>query len=310
MKEKLMGILGDYVVMTLAVFLYVFSWEAFMIPNGMSSGGLTGLCTILQFATGGAIDVSASYLVANVFLLIIGFMVLGKAFGFRTIYCIALSTLLFKVVGSLDALKAVEGNFLFINERFLIPVIAGFMEGLALGIIFRVGGSTGGTDIVALFFNKFWPVSPGKVFLVMDFIIITAILTLPGKSFSDMIYGYLMMIASTAMVDFIIIGQKSSVQIMVFSDKFDQIADYIINKMERGVTVLRAQGWYTKLEKDVLLIVLNRKELHEVTRMIKEIDPKAFVSVSQTSSVYGEGFDEIKTGLDVKKKIRNSNVGS
>lgn len=302
MKPKALNILSDYLIMTVGVALYSLAWELFMIPNEMSSGGLTGLCTILQFATGGLIDVSTSYLAANAFLLIIGFIFLGNAFGVRTIYCILLSTVLFKLFGSLDVLKCLPGNFLFIPERLLIPLVAGLLEGLGLGIIFVTGGSTGGTDIVALFFNKYWPISTARMFLIIDAVIITSIMILPDKTLSDMIYGYLMMAASITAMDFVMVGQKSSVQLLVFSPKYEQIADYIIDKMDRGVTVLHAQGWYTKQEKDVLLIIISRKQLHEVKKAIKSIDHGAFVSVSQAHGVYGEGFEEIKVGYEAHKK--------
>lgn len=306
MQNKALNILSDYLILTVGVALYSLAWELFMIPNGMSSGGLTGLCTILQFATGGAIDVSSSYLAANVFLLILGFIFLGNAFGIRTIYCIALSTLLFKLFGSLEVLHSLPDHFLYIPERLLIPVLAGLIEGIGLGTIFVTGGSTGGTDIVALFFNKYWPISTAKMFLIMDMLIITLIMFLPGKTLSDMIYGYLMMAASITAMDFVMVGQKSSVQMLVFSSRYKDIADYIIDHMDRGVTVLHAQGWYTKQEKDVLLIILSRKQLHEIKKVIKDIDRTAFVSVSPAHGVYGEGFEEIKVGFEGTKKNKLS----
>lgn len=300
-NTKLYTDIKEYIIMTLAVMVYSLTWECFMVPNEMASGGMTGLCTIIQYATDGAIPVSLSYGVINVVLLLVAFAVMGASFGVRTIYCIALSTVMFEVFGSMEFLHATPGHFFFVQEKFLIPVIAGILEGIALGVVFRMGGSTGGTDIIALFVNKYWPVSPGKVFLYCDLVIISAILLLPGRHFADMIYGYLMMIGSTAMVDYVMVGKKSSVQLLVFSDNYEEIADYIINVLDRGVTVLRAQGWFTKAEKDVLLIISSRNQLHEITRIVKEMDPKAFVSVTQTHSVYGEGFEEIKTGLDRKK---------
>lgn len=305
MKQKVLKVLSEYIAMTVGVALYSLAWEFFMIPNGMSSGGLTGLCAILQFATGGAIDVSVSYLAVNVLLLVLGFIFIGNNFGLRTIYCILLSTALFKYFGTVDVLHCLPDHILFIPERLLIPIIAGLIEGIGLGTIFNHGGSTGGTDIVALFFNKYWPISTAKMFLIMDACIITAIMLLPGKTLSDMIYGYLMMVSSVSIMDFVMVGQKSTVQLLVFSDKYKEIADYIISRMDRGVTVLHAQGWFTKTEKDVLLIILSRKQLHEIKKVIHSLDSKAFVSVSEAHSVYGEGFDEIKVGFKVHSDKQN-----
>lgn len=302
MREKITRIIADYLVMTLGCLLFAFAWEGLVIPNGMSSGGLMGLCTIVQYATGGFLSASVLYMVLNVLLLIFAFAAMGLGFGFKTIYCILMTSVLMQVLSGLEWLHAVPGNFLYVQDPVLVPLLAGLFEGVGLGLVFKYDGSTGGLDILALFVNKHWPISTGKFFLICDCIIITSILFLPDKVLGDMVYGYLMMVVSAFMVDFITVGAKSSVQLMVFSAKRDEIADYIINEMDRGVTMLRAQGWYTKQEKDVLLVILRKKQLYGITKVIKSIDPKAFVSVSQTSSVYGEGFEEIKAGIEKKKK--------
>ena len=299
--EKLRAVIGDYLLMTLGVVLYCASWECFMIPNGMSSGGLTGLCTVIQYATGGRLQVSFLYAVINVFLLLLAFAVMGARFGFKTIYCIALASLVFKLFSLLPQTHSVEGQFLYIPEKFLIPAIAGLMEGVGLGVIFRNGGSTGGSDILALMVNKFWPVSPGRFFLVTDCVIVLSMLLLPDKAFGDLVYGLIMVLISAPVVDAVLIGGRSAVQMMVFSDKYDQIADYIIHEMDRGVTAIQAVGWYTQQEKRVLLVVMRQKEVHQVTRTIKDLDQKAFISVSPANNVYGEGFEEIKSGIPVKK---------
>lgn len=307
MKVSFKAILSkvlEYLVLSLGTLLFCAGWDCFMIPNGLSSGGITGLCAVLQYATNGVIPVDLSYAVINVILLVLGFIFLGGRFGIKTIYCIALSTILFWLLPEVEAIKSLPGHFLYVRETMLLPLIAGLMEGVGLGIILRAGGSTGGTDILAMMINKRWPVSPGQFYLVSDFIIISSILFLPDKAFSDMVYGYLMMLVSAAMVDYVVVGSKQSVQVMVFSEHYDQIADYIINDLERGVTVIKAQGWYTKKDRQVLLILVRKNQLSEVTSAIKKIDKDAFVSVCRTSSVYGEGFEEIKTGIS-RKFIRN-----
>ncbi|MBQ2151029.1 MAG: YitT family protein, partial [Bacteroidales bacterium] len=154
----------------------------------------------------------------------------------------------------------------------------------------------------ALMINKYWPVSLSKVFLISDIIIVAALLFLPDKAFTDMVYGLVEIITFSAIIDYVVGGDKSSYQLLVFSDRYADIADHIINNMNRGVTVLSAQGWYTKKDKNVLLILINRKQLPSLTKVIKEVDPRAFMSVSSTNNVYGEGFDEIKTGFKRKNK--------
>jgi len=292
----------DYIVLSVGTLLYCMAWDSFMIPNNIASGGLTGGCTIIQFATNGAIPVEYSFILTNALLLLIGFWVLGKGFGFKTIYVIALSTFLFHFLPGFDCLRALPGRPLYVDEKVLIPIIGGVLEAIGVGMIFIKGGSTGGTDVLALIINKFWPVSPGKVYVCTDIFIIASILLVPGKTFQDMIYGYIAMVTFSVGIDYVLLGNKSTVQILVFSHKYSEIADYIIKEMDRGVTALDAIGWYTKEERKVLLILVRKAQLPMITKAIKNIDHKAFVSISPASGVYGEGFEEIKTGISRKKK--------
>ena len=301
-RKKVFGQIRDFFWLTLACFIFAFAWEGFMIPNGLSAGGMMGLCTVLQYATAGVIKAQYSYIVVNGLLIIIAVWAMGIGFGFKTIYSIAVSSLAMQLLGSMDFLHCLPGQFFYVRETLLIPVIAGVLEGVGIGMVIRYGGSTGGTDIVALMINKFWPVSLSKAVLIMDFFIIALILFLPGKTFADMIYGIVEIVLFSTVLDFVVAGQKSSYQLLVFSDHYQKIADHIINDLERGVTVLKAQGWYTKMDKNVLLILISKKELTNLMKEIKKTDPRAFMSVSPTSSVYGEGFEEIKAGITNNRK--------
>lgn len=300
--NKIFKHIWDYGVLTFGIVIYCLAWTSFLIPNGIASGGGTGLCTIVYFASGGAIPVSVSFFVLNAILLIIGFMALGKAFGIKTIYAIILSTLLFDLFPDLDWTVTFD-------NKLLIAIVGGIVEAIGIGLVLLRGGSTGGTDIAAMIVNKYWPVSPGKVYLYSDIFIIASILLVPGKTIEDMIYGYVVMVTFSFMVDFVLLGQKSSVQILVFSNRYKEIADKVLT-MNRGVTALSSVGWYSKAEGKVLLIVVRQNELHSVVSLIKNIDQKAFVSVSSASGVYGEGFDEMKTGLSLKKKSQNKEMVS
>lgn len=301
-RRKLLSTVKDYLILTVASFLFAFAWEGFMIPNGMSAGGMMGLCTIVQYATGGFIQAQYSYIVINAVLIIVAVLAMGIGFGFKTIYCIVVSSLAMGLVGGLDFLHSASGEFLFIQERVLIPVFAGAIEAIGIGLILRYGGSTGGTDIISLMVNKYWPISLSMIYLVTDVIICSLLLFLPEKNFSDMCYGLEELVVFSLMIDIVVGGKRSSYQLLVFSEHYKEIADHIITNMDRGVTILKAQGWYTKKDKDVLLILINQKELPSLTRVIKEVDPRAFMSISSTNNVYGEGFEEIKTGVSLKKK--------
>ncbi len=301
-KIDVKKVLRDYFILTIACFFFAMAWECFMIPNGMAAGGMMGLCTIIQYATGGLIQAQFSYVVINAVLIIIAVMLMGIGFGFKTIYCIVVSTLAMGLVSRLQTLHCVPGGFFYIQERVLIPIVAGAFEALGIGLVLRYGGSTGGTDIVALMVNKYWPVSLSTTFLVADLIICSLLLFLPGKNFSDMCYGLEEVCVFSMLIDTVVGGKRSSYQLMVFSDKYGEIADHIIKNMDRGVTVLKAQGWFTKKDKNVLYILISQRELPALTKVIKETDPRAFMSVSPTNNVYGEGFEEIKTGMKLGKK--------
>ena len=295
-------LVNDFIILTVACFIFAIAWEAFMIPNGMSAGGMMGLCTVIQYATGGLIPAQYSYFAVNALLIIVAVIAMGIGFGFKTVYCIIMSSVAMEIIASVPEIHSVAGQFLYVRETLLIPIIAGLLEAIGLGLVLRYGASTGGTDIIAVMINKYWPVSLSKVFLVSDIIIVAALLFLPDKSFTDMVYGLVEIIVFSGIIDYVVGGDKSSYQLLVFSDHYADIADHIIKNMNRGVTVLSAQGWYTKKEKNVLLILLNRKQLPGLTKVIKEVDPRAFMSVSSTNNVYGEGFDEIKTGFKRKNK--------
>ena len=305
MKGKILTIFKEYLILTIASFIFAAAWECFMIPNGMSAGGMMGLCTIIQYATADAIPAQVSYIAINAVLMVIAVLAMGIGFGFKTVYCILVSTLAMSLISGIEVLHSVPGEFLYIEERVLVPIFAGVLEAVGIGLILRFGGSTGGSDIVALMINKYWPVSLSTTFLIMDLFICAALLLLPGKTFSDMCYGLEMLVVFSFMVDMVVGGKKSSYQLFVFSEKYDVIADYIINKMERGVTVIQAQGWYTKKTKEVLMILISQKELPSLNKAIKAIDPRAFMSISTTNNVYGEGFEEMKTGVKLTKKKRD-----
>ena len=301
-KNALWEKIWDYVLITLGCAIYVVAWTSFMLPGGIVSGGLTGACAILSMGTGVPVDIY--YITFNVILILLATFIMGISFGAKTIYAILLSTVLLRVMGSesMNFLKCMPGEALYLDDRILVPLIGGLLEAVGIGLILQRGGSTGGIDIFVLLINKFWPVSPGKVYLYFDVIIIASLLLIPGHTFSDVIYGYVAMAAFTFSVDFVLMGRKSTVQLMIFSEKYPDIADYINREMDRGVTVLKATGWFSKSDRPVLLVLVRKYQLTEVTRAVKDVDPKAFVSVVPANDVYGEGFGEIKAGIERNKK--------
>ena len=294
MKNDYLKIAKEYLLITIGLFLYCWSLTSFRIPNGISGGGVTGLATVIQYATNGFVPVSLSYLLINVCLVTMGTLVLGKGFGFKTIYCILLASVMLKVLPDLIPWYS------DIEEPFINALLGGAIGGVGICMIFLQGGSTGGTDIIALIIGKYREISPGTVFMWCDLMIIGSIMFLPEKGLQDVVYGYIQMVSFTYTLDMLLTGNKQSVQILIFSSKYKEIADTLVHQKDKGVTALSATGWYSQCESKVLLVVVRKYGLNEVMKTIKEIDERAFTSVSQVQSVYGRGFDQIKAGGKIK----------
>ena len=300
-RKVLVGIF-DYLVITIGVVLFVVAWTSFLLPNNMIDGGLTGASALLGMVTGISVDVW--YFGINILLLVLAWFILGKAFGVKTVYAIVLSSALFRFLGdeSMRCLWSVEGELFYVGDGLLVPIIGGLLEAVGLSLIIIRGGSTGGTDILALIVNKFWPITIGRFYLMADFVVISLLMFVPGHNFTNVVYGYVTMGVCAYVLDLIMLGKESSVQVLIFSDKIKDIADYITRDMQRGVTALKAIGWYTQEDRQVLMVMLRKNEFPELVKVVKEIDHKAFVTVIPANNVYGEGFDEMKTGLKRKKK--------
>ena len=277
-----LSLLKDYIVCTIGIFLFVFSWTAFLIPNEIAGGGVTGLSSIIFYATG--IPISISYFVINAALFIIGTIILGKGFGFKTIFCVALASFFFEIFP----------NHLWVSEiddQLLNAIIGGTLSGIGISGILLHGGSTGGTDILVLIINKYKQIPPGRLFLFFDLLIIGSYLFLPDKSIENIIYGYVVMVAFTYIIDMIINGVKQSLQIMIFSPKNDEIAKLISENIDRGVTVVHTQGWYSGQQNNAIMVVIRKNEMTELSKIVKSIDKTAFYTVTPTNAVYGKGFN-------------------
>ena len=287
----------SYIIITIGIILYCFSWEAFIIPKGISGGGVTGIASIIYYATG--FPISYSYFIINLLLILIGIMVLGKGFGFKTVYSILLATLMFQIMPQIEWIV----NFSDIPDTFLNALLGGTISAFGIAAIFMQGGSTGGTDIVALMVAKYRETSPGRVFLYCDLIIIGSIYLLPGKSLQDVIYGYIQMVSFSYMIDVILTGTKQSVQILIFTSKYKEVGDVLSKEMDRGVTGLNSVGWHSQKDGKVLVVIARKQQLQELMAVVMEVDNKAFISVCSAMSVYGNGFDVVKSKRKEKKKI-------
>ena len=286
LKNNIWIQIKDYFFIIFGSFCYALSWQGFLIPNELTTGAVTGLASIIYYAFGTP-PIDVTYAVVNVILLIFALKILGVKFCIRTIFGVFFCWLFLHIL----PLWIPEG--LTKGDTFMAAVIGGILCGVGLGVVFTANGSTGGTDIIAAMVNKYRNVSFGKMLLYIDIIIITSSY-LVFHDVERVIYGYIIMFITTTVCDMIINGIRASSQLLIFSDKWEEIAEQISQKLQRGVTVLDGMGWYTKKSKKVLVVVAKRTQITQIQRLIKEIDPNAFISQSSVSAVYGQGFDKIK----------------
>jgi uncharacterized membrane-anchored protein YitT (DUF2179 family) len=278
-----------YIIISIGIFIYAFAWKAFLIPNEITGGGVAGIATVLYFVSGAKISTGITILVINAGLLTVAFYVLGKGFGAKTIYGVIFLSIMFSFLKSPEF---ISGQF---NEsdKLICAIIGGILSGIGVVLTFRQGGSTGGTDIVVMILNKYYNITPGKVFLYCDMVII-GLSYFINHDIRTIIYGYVMMGVFSYTVDILLSGNKQSVQILIFSRKYREIADSVVMLKKRGVTALDATGWYTQEQTKVLIVLVRKHELNDVYRIVKSIDADALISVANVMGVFGKGFDIIK----------------
>lgn len=292
----------EYLIITLGLLIYTAGWAIFLTPNNLIGGGVSGISAIIQYATG--IKMGYSYFVINAVLLIISLFIIGPSFGIKTVYAIILASVCLNVFQSIMPETIIQ-DFALSNGKLMCSIIGGSMAGLGIGMSISQGGSTGGTDIVALIITKFKNISPGRIILTMDVFIIASSLLFPSygadgqripfdSKFSIAVYGMIIVTVCGHVVDLYLAGSKQSVQLFILSKHFEEIADMIAKDFHRGVTVLNGEGWYTKKPASVLMVITRKTDLNLLLRSIKRVDPDAFLSISSVSGVYGQGFDSIK----------------
>lgn len=292
----------EYLLITLGIVIYTVGWAIFLTPNNLIGGGVSGISAIIQYATG--IKMGYSYFVINTILLIISVIIIGPAFGAKTVYAIILASVCLNVFQSIIP-ETIIRDFALSNGKLMCSIIGGSMAGVGIGMSISQGGSTGGTDIIAMIITRFRNISPGRIILIIDVFIITSSLLFPSvdttgqvipfdAKFSIAVYGMIIVTVNGYVVDLYLAGSKQSVQLFILSRHFEEIADMIGRDFHRGVTVLNGEGWYTKQPASVLMVITRKTDLNLLLKSIKRVDPDAFLSISSVSGVYGQGFDSIK----------------
>lgn len=321
MKKSALTATKEWLMITLGILTYVMGWSLFLLPNNLIGGGVSGISSMIQYATGGTIQMGYSYFVINILLITLAIIILGMGFGSKTIYAIILAAVSMRFLPGLLPPEIV--NTLAIqNGKLMSVLMGGLVSGIGIGMSISNGGSTGGTDIIALIYTRYHNVSPGRIILFLDFFIIVSSLLIPsyvtdidpetgaallgpdGKllthlmPFSEkvttVVYGLILVTVNSYVLDMYISGSQQSVQLFILSKEYEKIADTVTHELRRGVTVLDGTGWYTKQETKVLMVLTRKTDLNLLLRTIKQIDPCAFLSVSSVNGVYGKGFDSIK----------------
>lgn len=315
-KNKIGTEIKELVVIAFGLLLYALAWDLFLIPHQIAGGGATGISAIVMYATqgllpaslsnffeslgmhslNGGIPVSVTYFVINVVLLIFSVRTLGLKFSLRTIFGVfALTFWLWLPVQDMY-LKAFGSKFP-VFDPFMSSIIGGIIAGIGLGFSFTNNGSSGGTDIIAKILNKYKPsITLGRALLLTDVIIISSSGFLPTGDITHVVYGLIMMFTLSSTMDMYINGTRQSVQFLIFSKKYVEIADTINNDIHRGVTVLDGEGWYSKQPTKVLTVLARKSESPRIFKIIQNIDPDAFISQSAAIGVYGRGFDPVTRG--------------
>ena len=320
-QKSFWTIAKEWALVTLGILIYVTGWALFLMPNNLVGGGVSGISSMIQYATGGAIQMGYSYFVLNAILIILAMVVIGMGFGAKTIYAIILASVGLRFLPDLIPTEIIQ-TLAMQNGKLMSTLCGGVMAGIGIGMSISNGGSTGGTDIIALIWTKYRNVSPGKVILYIDFVIILSSLLIPsivpdldpatGKQllgadgqplthlmpFSEkvttVIYGLILVTVNGRVIDSYLSGSQQSVQLFILSKHYAEIADSITHDLHRGVTVLDGKGWYTKEPAEVLMVITRKTDVNLFLRQIKAIDPNAFLSVSSVNGVYGRGFEAIK----------------
>ena len=315
LKVNLLQEFKDYTLITFGLLCYSIGFTCFQLPYQITTGGVAGAGAVIFYGTG--FPVQWTFLLVNIVLLIAAIKTLGWKFCMKTIYAVFMLTFLLGFVKEVMMWYDEQNHGIYLqldanypqqivqDNAFMSCILGAAIEGIGLGIVFLSNGSTGGTDIIAAIINKYKDVTLGQMMMLCDFIIITSCLLLPTSNISTLLYGYCTLIITNLLLDYVVDRGRQSVQFLIFSDRYDEIAS-AINLTSRGVTVLDGKGWYTKQDRKVLVVLAKKRESTTIFRIIQSIDPGAFVSQSKVIGVFGYGFDQLNIFAAPNQKPTNN----
>ena len=286
LKPSLTREARDYVMIALGMILYGVGWTVFLLPNNITTGGVPGIASIIYFASG--FPVQYTYFTINFILLVLSIRILGWKFCIKTVYAVCTLTFFLYIIQHFT-----KDIVLLKDQPFVACVIGASFCGSGIGIAFSANGSTGGTDIIAAIINKYRDITLGRVMLICDLIIISSSY-FALHNWQKVVYGYVTLYICSFVLDQVVNSARQSVQFFIISEKYQEIAKHINEYPHRGATVIDASGFYTGKEIKMLFVLAKKRESTIIFRLIRDIDPQAFVSQSAVIGVYGEGFDRIK----------------
>lgn len=310
-KASALTTIKEYLLMTLGMSLYSFGWICCILPANAAGGGATGLSLLIYHLTGGAISIGTMVLIINAVLLVIAGFVVGWNFGIKTIYCVVSMSVVMhflqewftvptgwiaEYILARDGLTLANGTIvdLFnLDNRLLSAILGGICSGVGVAMCFQQGGSTGGSDIVVMIVNKFHTISYGKFIRYTDGLIISSALFIPEVGIDGVIYGFVMVAVFSYTVDMILSGNQQSNQIFIVCKDYKAMADAINNEAKRGATIIDAMGWYSKDNSKIVMCVCRKRDLAIVLKVVRAVDPDAFITIGSVMGVYGKGFDAL-----------------
>lgn len=276
----------DYAIVTLGSLITALSLDMFLIPNKVIAGGVSGLATIVYYLTG--FPVGVQMLIYNTVLFILAFLLLGVKFGIKSIYSAVVLSLLVDFFNYVVKVPIPDLS----SDKLLAPIYGGLIAGIGMGMVFWRGASTGGTDIVAMILNRFFGISSGMGLLYTDSLItLFAVLALGPI---PALYGILAIVVTGRVIDAFLEGVEHSRTLLIVSEKVEEIKKRILEDLGRGATMIPAKGAYTDQDRTIVMTAVKRRDLTQLRKHVREVDPKAFVIVLTNAEVYGEGFKELR----------------
>jgi uncharacterized membrane-anchored protein YitT (DUF2179 family) len=257
------------------------AYALFLIPHHFVPGGVSGIAMIVNFFSG--FPVGALILVLNVPVFLLGLKTMGKKYVLNSLAGMVVSSVFIDLFNKVLKLPSATDN------PVLASIYGGVMLGVGLGIVFRGRSSTGGSDIIGMIISKYTGVSLGFGIMITDFLIISAS-GFVMHSLEAPLYGYIVLFLSTKVIDMVLEGWSYSKLVIITSTRTDEIAEYILNGLDRSGTALRSRSLYLNREGEIILTVIHRKQLADLRTSIRRIDPEAFVIINDTYDVLGKGF--------------------